>query len=753
MDTLPIVLGFEKIDKEDLPLVGGKGANLGELTRAGFPVPKGFAVTTNAYDLFLKENNLETFLEDVLKIDVHNPIQLESTAKAINDRFEKAEIPDIVAKEVFKAYKSLSNSFFNPLVAVRSSATAEDLPNASFAGQQATYLNIKGEATLLEKVKKCWISLFTPRAIFYRVENKIPHKKVKISVLVQKMVQSDVSGVMFTIDPINTDKDKIVIEAVWGLGETIVQGTVVPDRYIVQKETFDILSKEVTDQLIELKRVGSETKIFNVPLRRVSQQKLEDKKIIELAKIGQKIQEHYFFPQDIEWAQEKGNLYIVQTRPVTTIEKTKRVQSLNVASPVGKTPLLVGIPASPGQSTGMVKIVKSLRDLKEVKEGDVLVAKMTSPDYVPAMRKAVAIVTDEGGQTSHAAIVSREMGIPAVVGTQKATKVLKDRMLILVDGSTGQVFMGSEIKKTVKSTASILGTNLKTATKVYVNLGEPENARQISKRGVDGVGLLRAEFMMAQIGFHPKEAISQKKQGDYIKLLSSGIMKICRAFDGKPVVYRASDLKTNEYRALIGGKKWEIDEPNPMLGFRGALRYIKDPEIFTLELKALKKVRERYKNLWLMIPFVRTPEELKRIKKIVAVEGFFDEPSFKFWMMVELPVNVILIDEFLDVGIDGVSIGSNDLTMLLLGADRDNPQLEESFDERSKALLWSVKRVIKKCKKRDVTVSICGQAPSNYEDLVRFLVKAGIDSISVNPDAIEKTRQVVYEAEKELIKK
>lgn len=756
MSALKYTLFFKDIDKEDTAKVGGKGANLGEMTKLGIPVPPGFAITVAGYELFLKDNQLVKQINDLLKVvDVNDPAQLDSVSKSIKRIILSASVPEELSGEVIQSYKKLSGLFRNALVAVRSSATAEDTGDTSFAGQQATLLNVTGEANLINAVRECWASLFTPRSIFYRVENKIPHDSVKISVIVQKMVQSEVSGVMFSIDPVNNEKDKIVIEAIWGLGELIVQGSVVPDHYVVQKETFYLLSKEVVDQTIQLTKVGKQTK--NVPVRsnKKSVQKLPDKEIVQLARIADRLQRHYYFPQDAEWAKEKGKLYIVQTRPVTTInrvstsekEELKGEQNISVAA----TPILSGTPASPGIGTGPARILSSAKEIGSVQVGDVLVAPMTSPDYVPAMKKAIAIVTDQGGETSHAAIVSRELGVPCVVGTKVATKVLKDNVVVTVDGAKGTVLLGGKAVTAKIASPVEKPVYAKTATKLYVNLGEPERASEIAKKNVDGVGLLRAEFMIANIGIHPKEAIKRKEQGKFIEKLVKDLELFSQAFDPRPVIYRATDFKTNEYRALPGGKYWEPAEPNPLLGFRGAFRYVANPEVFSLELTAIKKVREKYKNLWLMIPFVRSSEELAKVKRIVASEGLFESPTFKFLMMVELPVNVISLEDFIKVGIDGVSIGSNDLTMLVQGTDRDNSEVAKAFDERSPAVLWSLKRVITKCNKYGITSSICGQAPSVYDDLVEKLVSWGVTSISVNPDAINRVRGVIAEAEKKLV--
>lgn len=755
MTNLPLVIDFKDIDKDSLELVGGKGANLGEMTKAGFPVPGGFAVTVPAYDLFLKENDISTKIYEILGVtDVEDPAQLESASRKIQKIVNTAKFPDSVFKDLVKSYRKMSGTFSKALVAVRSSATAEDLPGMSFAGQQATFLNIKGESNLQVAVRECWASLFTPRAIYYRVQNKIKHEKVGISVIVQKMVQSEVSGIMFSIDPVTNRKDRIIIDAVWGLGEMIVQGSYIPDHYVVQKDTFAILSKEVNEQKMQYIKNGQETKEIAVPKKLQDKIKLTDEQIINLGKISQKLQDHYYFPQDSEWALEKGKLYIVQTRPITTIEKTTVVNNDAKSTVVQDTaPILKGISASPGIGSGVVKILKSPKEIDKIKTGDVLVAPMTSPDYVPAMKKASAIITNEGGMTSHAAIVSREMGIPCVVGTKTGTKVLNEGDVVTVNGSTGEIYLGSKIQGVQSTKDKVLSTaskKLKTATKLYVNLAEPDRAKEVSKMDVDGIGLLRAEFMIADIGIHPKEAIKRHIQGQFVDKMVKKLTEFCDAFYPRQVVYRATDFKTNEYRSLEGGKHWEPVESNPMLGFRGAFRYISDPEVFNLELQAIKEVREKYPNLQIMIPFVRSPEELRRVRRIVHSAGLFDDPHFKFWMMVELPVNIIMLEEFIKVGIDGISIGSNDLTMLIQGTDRDNSTVATEFNEMSPEVLWAIKKAIKTCNKYGITSSICGQAASTYNDMIEILVNAGITSISVNPDAVNRVRGMIHEAEKKI---
>jgi len=756
MPSLPNILNFRDIDKRDTNLVGGKSANLGEMTQAGFPVPPGFAITVHAYDAFLKENNIVDNIYSLLKtIDVNDPAQLDSATKRIQGWIIKGKLSDSIAREIISAYKKLSGRFKNALVAVRTSATAEDMPDSSFAGMGTTLLNVKGDANVLNAVRECWASLFTGRSVYYRVINKIPHEKVKISVVIMKMVESEVSGVMFSIDPVNNDKDRIIIESVWGLGEMIVQGSVVPDTYVVQKGTFAILSKEISDQSIQLCRTKSgENKQIEVPKKIRGDQKITDKDIVDLAKLSDKLQKHYYFPQDSEWAKEKGKLYLIQTRPVTTVKETTKIGKVDKEGiKIAVAPVLSGSPASPGIGTGPVTILKSPKEIGKIKKGDILVAPMTSPDYVPAMKKSSGIITDQGGQTSHAAIVSRELGIPCIVGAKEATKVLKEGQIVTVNGESGQVFLGANIKKTgdeKQGPSKPKFSKVKTATKVYVNLAQPERVNEIAKLNVDGIGLLRAEFMIANIGIHPKEAIKRKEQEVFVKKLSKDLEIFCKAFYPRPVTYRATDFKTNEYRSLEGGKFWEPIEPNPMLGFRGAFRYVASPEVFNLELRAIKEVREKYENLHLMIPFVRSPEELARVRRIVASQGLFEKTSFKFLMMVEIPVNVIQIEDFIKVGIDGVSIGSNDLTMLIEGTDRDNSEVASEFNEMRPAVLWALERVIRKCNEAGITSSICGQAPSEYDELVEKLVRWGVTSVSINPDSIDRVRGVVAEAEKDI---
>jgi len=750
----PYVVMFKEVDKEDIPLVGGKGANLGEMTKAGFPVPNGFIVTSAAYFHFLEVTGIKATIDELLsKCSVNNQKELQETSDKIRHLIMKQDFPEDISELVIQNYFHMDKGLMkHAIVAVRSSATAEDLPDASFAGQQDTYLNVYGEAELIQKIRSCWASLFTPRAIFYRSTNKYDHFKVGIAVPVQKMIQSEKSGIMFTLDPVTNDKEKITIEAIFGLGEMIVQGKVTPDHYEVNKKTMEITAKEVKIQEKKMVKKHLENRIVILNQKDGGKIKLSDSEIKKLAELGIKLEKHYFFPQDIEWAIESNRVYIVQTRPVTTTGKKADIQQ---SSHLLAELIVKGDPASPGVAAGPVKILKSAKEIHKIMPGDVLVAEQTNPDYVPAMKKAGAIVTERGGRTSHAAIVSRELGIPAIVGAPKVLSILKDREVITVNGATGEIFKGSIASKLSSSSPKEEKKILKTATHVYVNLAEPERSLAISKLPVDGVGLLRAEFMIAGIGTHPKKFIKDKKQTVFINRLAEQLQTFCKAFSPRPVIYRATDFKTNEYRNLKGGKEFEPEEPNPMLGFRGAARYIADPEVFSMELEAVKKVRNKMnlKNLHIMIPFVRNPKELQGVKDLLNKNGLTRSSTFKLYLMVEIPSNVIQLDDFIDIGIDGISIGSNDLTMLLLGTDRDNSEVAHDFSEMDPTVLWAIEKAVKTAVNRGIAASICGQAPSDYPDLVDKLVSWGITSISVNPDAIYRVRQTIFDAEKKHITK
>ena len=799
-----VVLWFEEITKDDLPLAGGKGANLGELVHAGIPVPPGFVVSANAYRRFIKETGLLEKINKMLEnVDVSNVKELERVSEEIKKMIIETPMPKDIEEEIRKAYRELAKRVgVKPeelRVAVRSSATAEDLPDASFAGQQDTYLNVIGEDSVVEHVKKCWASLFNARAIAYRISKGIPHENVAMATVVQKMVNADKAGVMFTLDVRNGDRNKITIESSWGLGEAVVGGKVTPDTFIVDKNVVkELMDKDPTEVSEEdLKRMIVEKHIarkeiaivfdpekggtveVELPPEKAEAPSLSDREIFALAKMGVKVEEHYGKPMDIEWAIDKEmefpkNVFMLQARPETVWSAREEVkvrpEEEEEVEHVEAEVLVRGLPASPGIGIGTAKVLfDPKKDADKFNEGDVLVTKMTDPDWVPLMRKASAIVTDEGGMTSHAAIVSRELGIPAVVGTKEATKKIKSGMTVTVDGYRGVVYkgkvkLGAE-KKEEKVEAGGFGIPKEelrylypaTGTKIYMNLGEPNAIDRYKDLPFDGIGLMRIEFIITDwIGYHPLYLIKEGKETFFINKLADGIAKVASAIYPRPVVVRFSDFKSNEYRGLKGGEEFEPEERNPMLGWRGVSRYIhpKYEPAFRLEVRAIKKVREEYglKNVWVMLPFVRTTWEVERVLKIMEDEGLKRSRDFKVWIMAEVPSVVLLADQFSQL-VDGFSIGSNDLTQLVLGADRDSDLLARMgyFDERDPAVLKAIEMLIKTAHKYGRTVSICGQGPSVYPELVEFLVKAGIDSISVNPDAVVRTRYMVAGIERKVM--
>src|SRR5713101_7902840 len=765
-----IVVWLDEVRKDDVHLVGAKCANLGELTAKGVTVPPGFAVTADAFRCFLEETNISEIITKTLNNSngPRDPKQYEEASEEIRKIIESAQMPEDIANEVRSAYRDLERKTGNiqVKVAVRSSATGEDLPDASFAGQQDTYLNIKGEDQLVHYVQKCWSSLYTPRAIFYREEKGFPHQKVLISVGVQKMVDSEVSGVIFTLDPVNGDPSKIVIEATWGLGEALVAGHVRPDRFIVDKGTLQIVHKDIVQKTVEHvpNKESGLTMQREVPIERRNVPCLSDEEVVELAKLAREIEDHYGVPQDIEFALEQGKngnaVYIVQSRPETFWSKMK-VPVDESSHHLTRIMVVQGLPASPGLHAGRAKVIPSPQEAgRLMKDKDILVTRMTNPDWVPYMKIAGAIVTEDGGTTCHAAIVSREMGIPCIVGARNATRLLQTGSEYTVDAKTGIVYRGlvEDILKPAQPIQHIPTVIPITSTKIYVNISLPELAEKVARETqADGVGLLRAEHMMLSVGKHPRLLIEEGGGQRMVDAFAEGIRRVATPFAPKPVVYRCLDFKPDEFLGLPGGEKYEKDAghvgPNPLLGYRGCFRYVKEPDVFRLECRAVRKVREEFKltNVHVMLPFVRTLEDFRNAKKILEEEGLKRGPDFKLWIMVEVPSTVLLIDKFAQEGIDGISFGTNDLTMLILGIDRDDASIQEIYDERNLAVLRAMSHVIRVCSEAGVTTSICGQAPSNYPEVVEFLVREGAVSMSVNPDKVIETKQLVAAIEQKLI--
>jgi pyruvate,water dikinase len=808
MSEKPFILFFKDISYKDVPLVGGKNASLGEmyskLTPKGINVPDGFAVTAEAYKYFIQKNHLDDKIREALKgLDTHDVLDLQRRGRIVRNLILNAQMPKELEEEIRKAYRILEDEYGKNLdVAVRSSATAEDLPDASFAGQQETYLNVRGEDAVVEHVKKCFASLFTDRAISYREDKGFDHFNVYLSVAVQKMVRSDsaCSGVMFTLDTESGFRDVVYITGSWGLGEYVVQGKVNPDEFYVFKPTLKLGYKPIVTKRLGSKDVklvyGSNPR---KPLKEVKttydERKrfvLDDEEILTLARWALIIEEHYGRPMDIEWAKDgdgktvgTGKLYIVQARPETVHAiKEQKFYEIYKLKGEGKV-ICTGKAVGSKIGQGKARVILDVSRIAEFQEGEVLVTTMTDPDWEPIMKKASAIVTDKGGRTCHAAIVSRELGIPCIVGTEVATKKITTGQEITVDcsqGEEGRVLEGIVPFEVERIDLEQLP---KTKTQIMMNVGIPEQAFAQSQIPNDGVGLARLEFIIgSHIGIHPlalvyfdelkEKAKTDKRIAKVVKIiedrtygyenkaeffvdkLAQGIATIACAFYPKDVIVRLSDFKSNEYANLIGGFLFEPVEHNPMIGWRGASRYY-DPKFepaFALECKALKKARDEMglTNIKVMIPFCRTPEEGKKVISIMEKYGLKQgENGLEVYVMCEIPSNVVLAEEFAKV-FDGFSIGSNDLTQLTLGLDRDSELVSHLYDERNPAVKKLIKEVIQTAKRMNRKIGICGQAPSDFPDFAEFLVECGIDSMSLTPDTVVKTRLIVAEKEKELEK-
>ncbi len=761
------VLWFDEIDSDDTAKVGGKSANLGELSNnVNVPVLPGFATTADAYDTFIKETGLKEKIERLIDgMDIDDINSLQRTGEQIRAHIKEAEMPESLRKDFIKSYEELEEDLGveNPEVAVRSSATAEDLPGASFAGQQETYLNVSGKQDLIKRIKDCFASLFTNRAISYREDKGFSHFDVKLSAVVQKMGRSDIgaAGVMFTLDPDSGFENVVTINGSYGLGEYVVLGEVNPDEFTVFKENMGIIERKVGDKEVKLVRNEDHEKGDNqeniekkVPMSDREKFCITDNQVKELANYAVEIEEHYGKPMDIEWVYDgqTKELYIVQARPETVqAEKDENViedHKLKEESEV----LLEGEAIGSKIGSGKAHVLSSPKEIDQFEEGEVLVTDMTDPDWEPIMKKAGAIITNKGGRTSHAAIVSREIGVPAVIGTENATSKLKDGQSVTVDcsSSTGKVWQ-DELEFEVQE--HHIDNIPETETDVQLNIGEPSEAFHLAQLPVDGVGLAREEFIISShVGEHPLKLIEEGREEEYTQALRSGIGKIAAAFYPDQVVVRLSDFKSDEYAQLEGGEKFEPDEANPMIGFRGASRYYdeKFSKAFELECKALRKCVDELDldNLTVMVPFCRTVQEGKNVRARMKEYGL-DQGDIDVYVMAEIPANIIRAEEFAQV-FDGFSIGTNDLTQLTLGVDRNSDKLAELFDERDPAVKESVRKLIGKAHSENAHVGICGDAPSTHDGYAEFLVGQGIDAVSVSPDVALETVMKVAEAEEDL---
>ncbi|HSJ65600.1 MAG TPA: phosphoenolpyruvate synthase [Gemmatimonadaceae bacterium] len=750
-----VVHWLRDLARDDVPRVGGKGANLGELARAGLPVPGAFVLSVDAYAYFIERAGLAGAIADILRgLDVADSDALQQASRTLRELVEAAAMPDELEEEIARAYRELCDGSGTPcVVAVRSSATAEDTSQFSFAGMFESFLNVRGREELMRRVRGCWASTFHARVLFYRLEQGMP-AEMPVAVIVQRMVGGDKAGVMFTVDPATRDLGRLVIEAAWGFGEVVVLGQVSPDRYVLEKSTLAQVeaSTGIKDfMLVRDEQTGATKRVDLTRDPRRTAPVLTDGEIRALGELGRRVEAHYGTPQDIEFAIDGGNIYLTQSRPITTLG----LSAGKVAEPDGTAAVLArGLGASPGVASGRVRILTSPDQIGELEEGEILVTHMTSPDWVPLMRRAAAVVTEAGGMTSHAAIVSRELGVPCVVGARDATTRLTNGDVVTVDGAHGRITAGANVPAPAPAAAETdHGARTVTATRLYVNLGEPERADAVARLDVDGVGLLRAEFMLlsALERTHPRKLLTEGRGDELVGRMVDKLRMFGAAFGPRPVIYRAMDFRSNEFRGLVGGEEFEAVEENPMIGYRGCYRYIREPDLFALELRALAAVRREHPNIHLMIPFVRTAWEFAECKRMIDESELGGDRTLELWVMAEVPSVVYWLGDYVRAGATGVSIGSNDLTQLVLGVDRDSESVAPLFDERDGAVLETIRVIIAECRRLGVTCSICGQAPSVHPDYAERLVRWGIDSISVNPDAVERTRANIAAAEQRLI--
>jgi pyruvate, water dikinase len=753
------VVPLEALTRHDVLRAGGKGASLGETIRAGFPVPGGFVVTASAY---LASADAAGVRDQLAKgsAEAAGSTDTEAAAEDLQGLVAALSVDGSLRELIADAYARLGTDV---AVAVRSSATAEDTADTSFAGMNETFTNISGLDDLCEAVRGSWRSLFGDRVVAYRADRRLADEP-QIAVVVQRMVASERSGVMFSVDPATENPDRIVVEAALGLGEVVVSGAVEPDTYVVSRSTRRVLESRIGHQSHLLRR-GPDGRDERVELgpQEGGSRVLTDTELTQLADLAIRVEEHYGVPQDLEWAIADGELFLLQSRPITTLHHRGPE---GAAVPVKHTPVLAGLGSSPGVAVGRVRILHSPKEGSKLQNGEVLVAVMTSPDWLPTMRRSAALVTDAGGMTCHAAIVSRELGIPGVVGTREATRRLRDGEIVTVDGATGRIYAGdvsADLGPATPSGAAAVGVGAgpgspvttvePIGTRLYLNLAMAEGAADAAALPVDGVGLLRGEFLVTDAlgGEHPRKLLAEGRGPEFIEKMAASLVTIGTAFGNRPVVYRTMDFRTNEFRALDGGEQYEPHEENPMIGFRGCYRYISQPDVFALELETLARAREQAPNIAIMIPFVRTAWEVEACLEAIDASPLGHQRGLVRWVMAEVPSVIHRIPDYAALGIDGVSIGSNDLTQLMLGVDRDSETCADLFDERDDAVLWAIELIVRTAHECGLTSSLCGQAPSNHPEFAEHLVRFGIDSVSVTPDVALRTRSVIAAAERRLL--
>jgi len=736
----------------DAEEAGGKGANMGEMVAAQLPVPPGFVVLRDSYltsmSSALVADELNAAHREAL-LRAGDPELFDDLCTTMKALVLKAGMPDDIRESILASYRAMG---LNCFVAVRSSATGEDGADASFAGMNETFTNVRGEQDLIEAVRNCWASLFGARVVAYRASRGFSADPA-MAVVIQLMIASERSGVAFTADPTTDATDRVVVEAAFGQGEVVVSGSVEPDTYVVAKSDGTILSRRTGVKSFKIVRgPDGRDKRIELDAAQAQAQVLTDDEIREIAAIAVRSENHAGCPQDTEWAIADGKTYIVQTRPITTLSRAGKpaAESHEV--------LIQGLPAVPGVASGIVRVLNDVHDGGRLQDGEVLVATMTNPDWLPTMRRAAALVTDTGGMTCHAAIVARELKVPCIVGARTATTDLADGMVVTVDGTHGRVLAGrvaggAQAAPVAAARQAPVAAGEVTATKIYVNILLPDSAAAAAAEDVDGVGLLRAETMLIDAlgNRHPRDLIAKGEQDDLVDKLAAAVGRVAAAFAPRPVIYRASDFRTNEFRSLSGGQKYEAQEHNPMIGFRGCYRYVKNPDLFNLELTALARVREQNPNLHLMIPFVRTRWELEECLELVDASPLGRQRGLHRWVMAEVPSVVYWLPEYVGMGIDGVSIGSNDLTQLILGVDRDSDLCAELYDESDEAVLDAIAQIVSTARRLGITSSLCGQAPSTKPAFAEHLVRMGITSISVTPDVAAQARRTVAAAERRVL--
>ncbi|AQL42187.1 phosphoenolpyruvate synthase [Halorientalis sp. IM1011] len=749
------VLWLDEIGADDLESVGGKAASLGELTAAGLPVPPGFVVTAGTYRRFIEETGIDEELFEAVDVDAEDSKALAEAEARAEELILETEMPEDLREEILASYEEIGED--EAFVAVRSSATAEDLPDASFAGQQETFLNVTGE-DLLDRVKRCWASLFTQRATYYRQEQGFAHDKVDIAVVVQQMVAAEKSGVMFTSHP-STGEKKVIIEAAWGLGEGVVSGSVTPDNYVIDRADGAVTDVEVADKKTMYAKdpETGETNERPVPEEQRNERVLDEAELDRLVELGERVEDHYDTPQDVEWAIFEGDVYMLQSRPITTISEDGESAATAdgsgaAAAQEEEDVLLSGLGASPGIASGAVRIVDKLDQLDKVGEGDIIVTEMTTPDMVPAMKRAAGIVTSEGGMTSHAAIVARELGAPAVVGTGGATDALEDDQLVTLDGDKGTIREGRQAEEETEPVEEVrpqAPVKPMTATEVKVNVSIPEAAERAAATGADGVGLLRIEHMILSTNKTPERYIEDHGEDAYIQEIVDGVRGVADEFYPRPVRVRTLDAPTDEFRQLEGGSD-EPEEHNPMLGYRGIRRSLDRPDVFKHELEAFKQLFEMgYDNVEIMFPLVNDAEDVLQAKALLEEVGI--DPEKRSWgVMIETPAAALGVEEMADAGIDFASFGTNDLTQYTLAVDRNNGNVADRFDELHPAVLDLISQTIETCREHDVNTSICGQAGSKPR-MVQHLVNEGATSISANIDAVRDVQHEVKRVEQKLL--